>query len=330
MSDGGGEEALRVAEARSNQSFDQPHPLTTAQSPDLHHGPHGPSADVNLDGETSSDSESESSTSSSIRSFMLAPTPANTMIPNDTHTDTSVTWNETTFEVDTIGVESTSEATAPSATKRLPVPTFHSSPSDGLDDIATLPQSRLPVPPPPLISHRSSTTSSHPVTSSTALRTFPSTSGVGIDSGTTGLDSSGTSSVNLLGSSTSTQGSRIALLGFKRHRGHSTPPSTSSGFAPRGTIVTKPNKYLAWLGLGSTVTQDREDATRGADTEASVGTHSATHSMHTIGGGPMSAAEIQMERDRKRLEQLGYSEVLGRDYGFWACFSVAFCNIGVR
>lgn len=38
----------------------------------------------------------------------------------------------------------------------------------------------------------------------------------------------------------------------------------------------------------------------------------------------------QKERDLQRLEQLGYSQVLGRDYGFWANFSVGFVNIGVR
>jgi hypothetical protein len=36
----------------------------------------------------------------------------------------------------------------------------------------------------------------------------------------------------------------------------------------------------------------------------------------------------QRERDKRILEQLGYSEVLGRDYGFWASFSVGYCVIG--
>lgn len=36
----------------------------------------------------------------------------------------------------------------------------------------------------------------------------------------------------------------------------------------------------------------------------------------------------QRESDRGRLEQLGYSQDLGRDYGFWGSFSVGFCNIG--
>lgn len=41
-----------------------------------------------------------------------------------------------------------------------------------------------------------------------------------------------------------------------------------------------------------------------------------------------SADQNQKSRDQRRLEQLGYSQDLGRDYGFWASFSVGFCNIG--
>ncbi|KAJ9112571.1 hypothetical protein QFC19_000588 [Naganishia cerealis] len=47
------------------------------------------------------------------------------------------------------------------------------------------------------------------------------------------------------------------------------------------------------------------------------------------GGLSMTPEEKQRERDQKRLEQLGYSQVLGRDYGFWSNFAVGFCNIGV-
>ena len=38
--------------------------------------------------------------------------------------------------------------------------------------------------------------------------------------------------------------------------------------------------------------------------------------------------ESQVDRDKRILEQLGYSEVLGRDYGFWASFSVGYCAFG--
>lgn len=46
------------------------------------------------------------------------------------------------------------------------------------------------------------------------------------------------------------------------------------------------------------------------------------------GGISMTPEEKQRQRDQKRLEQLGYSQVLGRDYGFWSNFAVGFCNIG--
>jgi hypothetical protein len=42
----------------------------------------------------------------------------------------------------------------------------------------------------------------------------------------------------------------------------------------------------------------------------------------------LEAEDDQRERDKRRLEQLGYSEVLGRDYGFWSSFSVGYCVIG--
>jgi len=42
----------------------------------------------------------------------------------------------------------------------------------------------------------------------------------------------------------------------------------------------------------------------------------------------MESQDDQRERDKRRLEQLGYSEVLGRDYGFWSSFSVGYCVIG--
>ena len=38
--------------------------------------------------------------------------------------------------------------------------------------------------------------------------------------------------------------------------------------------------------------------------------------------------ESQVDRDKRILEQLGYSEVLGRDYEFWASFSVGYCAFG--
>ena len=42
----------------------------------------------------------------------------------------------------------------------------------------------------------------------------------------------------------------------------------------------------------------------------------------------LEEAQDERERDKRILEQLGYSEVLGRDYGFWASFSVGYCVIG--
>ena len=45
-------------------------------------------------------------------------------------------------------------------------------------------------------------------------------------------------------------------------------------------------------------------------------------------GQDLEEAQDGRERDKRILEQLGYSEVLGRDYGFWASFSVGYCVIG--
>ena len=67
------------------------------------------------------------------------------------------------------------------------------------------------------------------------------------------------------------------------------------------------------------------------DLSAELGSHSQ-HSSDKSYNDPVALAVLesadQKERDQRRLEQLGYSQDLGRDYGFWACFSVGFCNIG--
>jgi hypothetical protein len=334
MADGDGDDTVRPDQSSGRH---RPQPPAADQASGLHAGIDATTSNMDLDGDTSSESGSESSTSSSIHSFMFAPTPANTMIPNHSQSgplDTSVSWNETGLEHDDItGLASTSEgatSTMANSNRRLPVPTFHSPSSDEVDDLATLPRSHLPVPPPPLIRHNSATSSSFPAMSPNSLKMFPSGSGIGggDTASTTGLDSTGMSSVNMLASSTSTQASRIALLGFRRHRRSSTPSPSLIGLAPRVMSSTTRNKYLSWLGLrGHSRTASGEESTE--NMEAPSRSHSMSQSMHTTGGRPMSAEDIQKERDRKRLEQLGYSEVLGRDYGFWACFSVAFCNIGV-
>jgi hypothetical protein len=68
------------------------------------------------------------------------------------------------------------------------------------------------------------------------------------------------------------------------------------------------------------------------DPSAGLGTHSQDSSDNKSYTEPAPSAVLessgQKERDQRRLEQLGYSQDLGRDYGFWASFSVGFCNIG--
>lgn len=74
--------------------------------------------------------------------------------------------------------------------------------------------------------------------------------------------------------------------------------------------------------------RDRQTTTTGSSGWAHLGSVFSRRSSES-GAISMTPDEKQRLRDEKRLEQLGYSQVLGRDYGFWSNFAVGFCNIGV-
>jgi hypothetical protein len=75
--------------------------------------------------------------------------------------------------------------------------------------------------------------------------------------------------------------------------------------------------------------RDGQTTTTGSSGWANLGSVFSRRSSES-GGISMTPDEKQRLRDEKRLEQMGYSQVLGRDYGFWSNFAVGFCNIGVR
>lgn len=72
----------------------------------------------------------------------------------------------------------------------------------------------------------------------------------------------------------------------------------------------------------------RQMTTTGSSGWAHLGSVFSRRSSES-GAISMTPDEKQRLRDEKRLEQMGYSQVLGRDYGFWSNFAVGFCNIGV-
>jgi hypothetical protein len=74
--------------------------------------------------------------------------------------------------------------------------------------------------------------------------------------------------------------------------------------------------------------RDGQTTTTGSSGWANLGSVFSRRSSES-GAISMTPDEKQRLRDEKRLEQMGYSQVLGRDYGFWSNFAVGFCNIGV-
>jgi hypothetical protein len=297
----------------------------------------------NAEGEDSSDSDATDSSTSSIQSFMLAPTPVNTMVGGSLQLDPQAQipmWNDDTDTMSSAQEASFSFATPaagpPRTLARLPVPLEYRPDDRDKVDNAQLPISSLPVPPPPtLLPHNLEGANGGPGLSPTSLGPLPSRSDsvVGfMDTSTSRFPSTYSSAdhINPLSTSTSTHGtSRIHLLGRNRRR--STPASSFSNGAEQShrPSLSPGRTLIGWLGLGA----HREDSLPAATSAGRPEPEGlwGTHSMVTTSRSDMhlTPEEIQRERDRKRLEQLGYSEVLGRDYGFWACFAVAFCNIGV-
>jgi len=301
-------------------------------------------ADVDEEGgdeeEDSSDSDTDESSCSSIHSFMLTPTPVNTMVGNSVHIHSeaqTATWNDDSGISSLTKAASFSAATPPAgppqALKRLPVPSQGGDPDEV--DTALFPESSLPVPPPPtLIHHNFEAANCRSALSPTSLGPFLSRSDsvvVFSDASNHGVAStySSVDHINPLSTSTSTgASSRIHLLGRDRRRStRGSSFSIGTEQSPR-SFAGPGHTLFDWLGLGAHGKDYLTPTTSTGQSEPEG--FSATRSMATTSHADvhLTPEELQRERDRKRLEQLGYSEVLGRDYGFWPCFSVAFCNIG--